>query len=135
MTRPQRYTVYEINRMRDALAEARSWFGSSRSAEQVERELLTHMANGTTADEVEAYRDEAAAQQDRKGEWERAEDDIRRRLCTHPHWGRDSYWGEPTGPLRCRACGQPDRRKTPRDEVKPEPVAVVSVERKRRFWR
>jgi hypothetical protein len=59
-----KYTVYELNKMREKIrvlysvrvnyrSEATSWGGMSMSDEAVERELLTYMMNETTPEDIQ----------------------------------------------------------------------------------
>lgn len=80
------YTVHELERMRVAIREIhnyRSQFDMVYDDPDIERELLTYMANGTAADELEERKDELEKKSIYAMHWHEAIREDVQRYCKH----------------------------------------------------
>lgn len=116
-----KYSPLELDQMRNAIYRGEYEKGGAQghystvSNEQIERLLLTHMANGTKLAELEAWASEMEAQAKRAYEWRTAEHEANQRYCQH-RWSHEKIYdfGVDKG-WRCVFCGLMDRRMSPRD--------------------
>lgn len=117
-----RYTPLQIDQMRKLIQSADDIYDSA----EIERRLLTHMANGTTVAELEEHKQQRDDERRRGEEWRRAEYEMVKRLCPHDLWWTpeqsDRTWSPQgttvfLGVHQCRHCSQIDRRSADRRAV------------------
>lgn len=113
-----KYTPLELDQMRQHLWKADTAKGYDTNPDVIERELLTHMMNGTKPEELEAWVEEVKEQQKRNREWITATREADRRFCQHEWVYREAYpdWfcSSVAKMWQCSLCNLRDRRMTER---------------------